>query len=1091
MRKKLLSIIASGLMLASVQLANAQTGAALNFNGTNNYVSVPDNAVLNFGTGDFTIEADFQSSASQPSFAGIVAKDNPANTGIGWQLVMVNNSIAAEFTDGSTFFGTGQGLQGSITLNDGAWHHLAMVVSRASSSITLYVDGNVDVSVSDPAIATMNISSTTVPMLMGVDRDQNHFTNGTIDEVKIWNIARTQTAIQNNMNCAIAPATATGLVAYYNFNNGVPNANNTSITTTPDLTTNLNTGALNTFTLTGTTSNFVGNTTFSAAPAVTVNSATVCAGTATTLTATAATATSFSWNTSATTATITATPTITANYTVTVVDANNCTNWATNTVTVNDLPTVSINSTTICVGATTTLTATAPTATSYTWSNNSNGMSIIVTPTTTVNYSVTVTDVNNCSNSATNTVTVNNLPTVSINSATICVGATTTLTATAPTATSYSWNTSATTATITATPTVTAHYTVSVMDANNCSNSATNTVTVNNLPIVSVNSPTVCAGTTTTLTAVAFTATSYSWSTSATTASITATPTTTAHYTVTVMDANNCSKSVTNTVTVNNLPVVSANSATVCGGASTTTTLTATAPTATSYSWNTSATTATITATPTVTTHYTVTVMDANNCSNWATDSIKIASLPVVSANSATVCAGTTATLTATAPTATSYSWSTSATTVSVTATPTVTTHYTVTVMDANNCSNWAIDSISVNALPVVTANSKTVCVGSTAATTLTATAPTATSFSWSTGATTATITATPTVTTHYTVTVTGANNCINWAVDSIKISALPTVTITSTAGYSVCPGTTDTLKASGTATSYTWSPGNHAVTDYTVRPGGGFGGGNPTYTLTGMGANGCISKDTITLTLYPRATATITPSVPQACIGDSVTLSITTGTVTITSYTWSTGVANTSSITVTPTTPTQYSINLVDANGCTGRARYNLNVNPLPTITATSDSTGAICIGRHVILTGHGATTYTWSTSATTNTVNVQPLVTTTYTVMGTDMNGCTNTGTITQSVSSTCFVGIESYNNSANVSLYPNPNNGTFVVTTTEQAKTILVTDILGNQLISVKPTDNTTTINLNAQANGIYFVKIISDNNQQTVKRFVITN
>jgi hypothetical protein len=62
--------------------------------------------------------------------------------------------------------------------------------------------------------------------------------------------------------------------------------------------------------------------------------------------------------------------------------------------------------------------------------------------------------------------------------------------------------------------------------------------------------------------------------------------------------------------------------------------------------------------------------------------------------------------------------------------------------------------------------------------------------------------------------------------------------------------------------------------------------------------------------------------------------------------------------------------------------------------------------------------------------------------------------------------------------------------VVTTTQQANKIVVSDILGNELMSVTPTDNTTTISLNAQANGIYFVKIISDN-AQTVKRIVINN
>ncbi|MEZ5172299.1 MAG: hypothetical protein R2850_01990 [Bacteroidia bacterium] len=87
---------------------------------------------------------------------------------------------------------------------------------------------------------------------------------------------------------------------------------------------------------------------------------------------------------------------------------------------------------------------------------------------------------------------------------------------------------------------------------------------------------------------------------------------------------------------------------------------------------------------------------------------------------------------------------------------------------------------------------------------------------------------------------------------------------------------------------------------------------------------------------------------------------------------------------------------------GCDSVITTNLTVNPLPTITV-SDAT--ICEGETTTLTASGADTYTWSPatglSATTgDTVDANPVATTTYTVTGTDANGCENTGTGTVTV-------------------------------------------------------------------------------------------
>ncbi|MFO1513072.1 MAG: DUF5011 domain-containing protein [Verrucomicrobiota bacterium] len=162
------------------------------------------------------------------------------------------------------------------------------------------------------------------------------------------------------------------------------------------------------------------------------------------------------------------------------------------TITVNPLPTVSVNSATICAGGSTTLTATTDASNpSYLWSpGGETTAAITVSPATTTVYSVIVTDgTTACANNAAGTVTINPLPTVSVNSATICAGASTILTATTDASNpSYLWSPGgATTASITVSPATTTVYSVIVTDgATTCANGASGTVTVNPLPTVTV-----------------------------------------------------------------------------------------------------------------------------------------------------------------------------------------------------------------------------------------------------------------------------------------------------------------------------------------------------------------------------------------------------------------------------------------------------------------------------------------------------------------------------------------------------------------------------------------------------------------------------
>jgi hypothetical protein len=292
------------------------------------------------------------------------------------------------------------------------------------------------------------------------------------------------------------------------------------------------------------TSNTI-NVTVNTTPTVAVSNATICSGNSANLAATGAT--TYNWNTGASTASISVTPNVTTNYTVTGT-TNGCTNTKTVSVTVKSTPTVAVSNATICSGTSANIAATG--ATTYIWSTGATSPSISVTPIVNTNYTVTGTT-NGCTNTKTVSVLVNSLPSLTVNSTTICPGATGTLTALG--ASTYTWNTGFVSSSLSDTPTANSTYTVTGTSLAGCINTATASIIIGNAPSISVNSATICSGNSANLTANG--AATYSWSTGATSSSILVTPNTTTNYTVIGTD-NGCTNTNTVSVTVNQSPIV-------------------------------------------------------------------------------------------------------------------------------------------------------------------------------------------------------------------------------------------------------------------------------------------------------------------------------------------------------------------------------------------------------------------------------------------------------------------------------------------------------------------------------------------------------
>ncbi|MEW6303259.1 MAG: MBG domain-containing protein [Verrucomicrobiota bacterium] len=215
----------NGILINGAGFSAGLVGQAINLNGFNQRITVPNAANFQFGTStDFTIEGWIKLNGSQGNYAGIFANwSNP--DGRGYQLVIVDNRLAAEIHSNPEFAGVNNGLKGSTVLNNGAWHHVAMVVTRSSQNAKLYVDGVVEANVTHTVIHK-NLSNP-APIYIGSERfgnpGSNPFFGGNIDELTLYGRALSTAEIQ-----AIYNANSAGKAV--NLNHAPVGANNTVTT---------------------------------------------------------------------------------------------------------------------------------------------------------------------------------------------------------------------------------------------------------------------------------------------------------------------------------------------------------------------------------------------------------------------------------------------------------------------------------------------------------------------------------------------------------------------------------------------------------------------------------------------------------------------------------------------------------------------------------------------------------------------------------------------------------------------------------------------------------------------------------------------
>ncbi|MFN9561045.1 MAG: LamG-like jellyroll fold domain-containing protein, partial [Dolichospermum sp.] len=206
---------------------------ALSFNGVDNYVDVGNPATLQI-TGNQTIEMWLKPT-------NFNNRQNPyakAYGGEGTITVETDGTVSYFYGVSGDNSGDYQGFNTGVSLKADEWNHLSIVRDLTANKLYWYINGakvnEIDAQYS-AAVASSNA--------IYIGRGYVSNLSGQIDDVRIWNVARTQTQIQANLNKTLT-GTETGLAGYWNFNNITGN-------TATDLTTNGNNGTIYGATVTG------------------------------------------------------------------------------------------------------------------------------------------------------------------------------------------------------------------------------------------------------------------------------------------------------------------------------------------------------------------------------------------------------------------------------------------------------------------------------------------------------------------------------------------------------------------------------------------------------------------------------------------------------------------------------------------------------------------------------------------------------------------------------------------------------------------------------------------------------------------------
>ncbi len=361
-----------------------------------------------------------------------------------------------------------------------------------------------------------------------------------------------------------------------------------------------------------------------------------------------------------------------------------------------------------------------------------------------------------------------------------------------------------------------------------------------------------------------------------------------------------------------------------------------------------------------------------------------------------------------------SFSWNTSPAQNTAAATNLIAGSYTITATDAKGCSDTAQVSL-IQPPPLVAAVTQIDPV--TCATALNGKAVVTASggkppysYTWNTTPVQTTAAATHLAAGNYVCTVTDSNGCTTTVNASISYTHPIVVAIAPPAVMNCYGDSTGALTVSASGGyppyGYSWNTLPPRVTPTVT---GLYAG---TYTVTITDSAGCSTNATATITEQPeiQIDASAEPACPGIPSGSAAVAA--TGGVPGYSYLWNT-VPQQTGTTVSNLQSGPYFIRVTDSKGCSKWDTVFVDSHPAAHIEARGDT--LVCKGSPVRLYAAGAESYVWSPGASLSCSNcatpmANPAQTTTYTVVGTDTNGCKDTGRVVLTVLHRVSVGVDS---------------------------------------------------------------------------------
>jgi len=317
---------------------------------------------------------------------------------------------------------------------------------------------------------------------------------------------------------------------------------------------------------------------------------------------------------------------------------------------------------------------------------------------------------------------------------------------------------------------------------------------------------------------------------------------------------------------------------------------------------------------------------------------------------------------------------------------------------DFAGCTSTETVSITVNPIPLAPTVSLLTYCQNVSAIPLAATGTNLLWYPTATGGVGSSIAPTPTTATAGTFSffVSQSVNGCESPRSQLDVTILPLPTMSTPAAIDFCPGDIIpalTFTSSFSGITYSWTNSNTSI---------GLGGLGTNSLPSFVATNNSSSDEIATITITPTAgTCSGTPVNfpitihPFPTVNAGVDLSICDGqSTTLTasgaaSYSWDNGIQN--GVQFTPVFTTIYTVTGTSIDGCVNSDQVQIIVNPIPSVFAGNDTT--ICPNASIILNGNGASTYTWNNGVTDGVSFFPSSAISTYTVVGTSIEGCTNT--------------------------------------------------------------------------------------------------